>query len=38
MDNPEQMTTLSTQDTGRRQTRQNTQHRKLKRWTTQTPS
>jgi hypothetical protein len=33
MDNPEKMhATLGTQDTGQRQTKQNTQHRKLKRW------
>ena len=35
MDNPEKMATLDTQDTGRRQTKQNkhktTQHRKLKK-------
>ena len=32
MDNPEKMhATLGTQDTGQRQTKQNTQHRKLKR-------
>jgi len=37
MDNPEKMATLGTQDTGRRQTKQKTQRRKLKRWTTRTP-
>ena len=31
MDNPEKCSTLDTQDTGRRQTMQKTQHRKLKR-------
>jgi len=31
MDNPEQLAILGTQDTGRRQTKQKTQHRKLKR-------
>ena len=36
MDNPETLETLSTQDTRRRQTKQKTQHRKLKRWTTRT--
>jgi len=36
MDKPEKLTTLVTQDTGRRQTKQKTQHRKLKRWETQT--
>jgi hypothetical protein len=37
MQNPEKLATLGTQDTGRRQTKQITQHRKLKRWETQTP-
>jgi hypothetical protein len=31
MDNSETLATLGTQDTGRRQTKQITQHRKLKR-------
>jgi len=31
MDNSETLATLATQDTGRRQTKQKTQHRKLKR-------
>jgi hypothetical protein len=30
MDNPEKLVTLDTQDTRRRQTKQKTQHRKLK--------
>jgi len=33
MDNPE---TLGTHDTGQRQTKQKTQHRKVKRWVTWT--
>jgi hypothetical protein len=31
MDNSKQLVTLATQGTGRRQRKQNTQHRKLKR-------
>jgi hypothetical protein len=31
MNNSEKLATLGTQDTGRRQTKQKTQHRKLKR-------
>ena len=31
MDNPEKLATLGTQETGRRQTKQKTQHRRLKR-------
>jgi hypothetical protein len=31
MDNPEKLVTLVTQDTGGRQTKQKTQHRKLKK-------
>jgi hypothetical protein len=38
MDNPEKLATLGTQDTGPRQIKLKTQHRKLKRWVTQTPS
>jgi len=37
MDNHEKLATLGTQDTGRWQTTQITQHRKLKRWATRTP-
>jgi len=37
MDNPEKMASLDTQDTGRGQTKQKTQHRKLKRLATQNP-
>ena len=36
MDNPETLATLGTHDTGWIQTKQKTQHRKLKRWTTRT--
>jgi len=36
MDNPEKLATLCTQDTTRRQTKQKTQHRKLKIWATRT--
>ena len=32
MDNPETLATFGTQDTLQRQTKQKTQHRKLKRW------
>jgi len=32
MDNSEILASLGPQDTGRRQTRQNKQHRKLTRW------
>jgi hypothetical protein len=31
MDNPEKLAILGTQDTGQRQTKQKTQHRKLKK-------
>jgi len=37
MDNPETLGTLGKHDTGQRQTKQKTQHRKLKRWRTPTP-
>jgi hypothetical protein len=39
MDNSQKLSTFGTQDTRRRQTnhRNATQHRKLKRWATQTP-
>jgi hypothetical protein len=37
MDNPEKLSILGTQDTGRRQTKIKTQHRKLKRWAVQIP-
>jgi hypothetical protein len=37
MENPDILATLGTQETGRRQTKQNTRHRKLKRWATRTP-
>jgi hypothetical protein len=33
MDNPEKLATLGTQDTGRRQIKQKTQHRTAKCWT-----
>jgi hypothetical protein len=36
MEYPETLATISTQDTGRRQANQKTQHRKLKRLATQT--
>ena len=36
MGNPDTLATLCTQNTGRRQTKQKTQHRKLKRPATQT--
>ena len=35
--NPQILVTLDTQDTARRQTKQKSQHRKLKRWTTRDP-
>jgi hypothetical protein len=38
MKNPEKLTTLSTQDTGPRKTKQKTQHKKLKRREARTPS
>jgi hypothetical protein len=34
MNNPEKLWGLDTQDTGQRQTKQNTQHGKLQRWAT----
>ena len=37
MNNLETLETVDTQDTGRRKTKQKTQHRKLKRWGRQTP-
>jgi len=37
MDNPETLRTLGTHDTGRKQTKQKTQHRKLKRRVKRTP-
>ena len=37
MDNPEKLATLGTSDTGGRQTKQKTQHRKLKKRATQIP-
>jgi len=37
MDNPVTLTTLGTQDTGRRQAKENKTHRKLKWWVTRTP-
>jgi len=37
MDNSETLTTLSTSDTERRQTKQKTEHRKVKRWATCNP-
>jgi len=37
LDNPEKLATLGTQDTGPRQTKQKTQHRKLKRSEIRTP-
>jgi len=36
MDSSEAQATLGTQDTGPKQTKQKTQHRKLKRWATPT--
>ena len=37
IDNPQILATLDTQDTARRQTKQKTQQRNLKRWTTRDP-
>ena len=37
MDNPEKLETFGTPDTGRRQTKQKTQHRKLKHCATRIP-
>ena len=37
IDNPQILATLDTQDTARRQTKQKSQHRKLKRWTIREP-
>jgi hypothetical protein len=37
MDNPEKLATLDTQDTPRRQTKQTTEHRKLKQLAKWTP-
>ena len=37
IDNQQRLATLDTQDTARRQTKQKSQHRKLKRWTTRDP-
>jgi hypothetical protein len=38
MDNPETLTTPVTQDTGRRQTKQKTKHRKLKKMSNTDPT
>jgi len=38
MDNPETPTTLGTHNTKRKQTKQKTQHRKIQRWATRTPT
>jgi hypothetical protein len=37
IDNPQILATLDTKDTARRQTKEKSQHRKLKRWTTRDP-
>ena len=37
MYNPEKLSSFDTQDTGRGQTKQKSQHRKLKIWATRTP-